>query len=225
MRARLRTAWKATCGSSAHACTQRSPPVRSRVELVAGQRGQRRAAAAGRGAASPKRLVEQRGAEPEGHRQARRREARAPRRCRCGGASCSRWRRPAGRPAVMRAAASRPRAQQLAQVWRAGRRRRRRRRSAAGPAPAWRCPAWWRAVERRPSRRPPLAVCGVAASRPSAKPAARRRGDRRRPRRTRAGLAASGAPSLRRQRSRGACESGSASASIACAELAPAACQ
>ena len=39
MRARLRTAWNATCGSSAQACTQRSPPERVRVELVARQRG------------------------------------------------------------------------------------------------------------------------------------------------------------------------------------------
>ena len=45
--ARLRTAWKATCGSSAQAWTQRSPSVRVGLELVAGQRAERRAAPRG----------------------------------------------------------------------------------------------------------------------------------------------------------------------------------
>ncbi len=40
MRARLRTAWNATCGSSAHAWTQRSPPERSGSSDVAGERRQ-----------------------------------------------------------------------------------------------------------------------------------------------------------------------------------------
>ena len=70
MRARLRTAWNATCGSSAQACTQRSPPLRRGVELVAAAaRASSLQARAGASTPSPKRFVEQRRPEAEGDRE------------------------------------------------------------------------------------------------------------------------------------------------------------
>ena len=77
MRARLRTAWNATCGSSAHACTQRSPPLcagssaSSRERRQVRQRGRalRREAEAVVAV-----LHEERRAEAEGDRQPRGRE-------------------------------------------------------------------------------------------------------------------------------------------------------
>ena len=70
MRARLRMAWTATWGSSAQACTHRSPPRAGRVEGVGREVRQRRSSAAGRRSARPKRslavgVVEQRRPEPE----------------------------------------------------------------------------------------------------------------------------------------------------------------
>ena len=72
MRARLRTAWNATCGSSAHACTTRSPPERSRsssspgsARQVAQQRGLLRPQAEAVLAAA----LEERRSQPEGDRQ------------------------------------------------------------------------------------------------------------------------------------------------------------
>ena len=108
MRARLRTAWKATCGSSAQAWTQRSPPERS------GRARRRAAAGSGRSAAAGARpgrsgravLVEQRRPEAERHRErGGGRPTASP--VSCGGSEqrCRCRARPARR-AVIRAAAS-----------------------------------------------------------------------------------------------------------------------
>ena len=69
MRARLRTAWNATWGSSAQACTHRSPPLRaasSSSPRSAGSSLQRRRALR----RQPEPLVEQRRPEAEGDREA-----------------------------------------------------------------------------------------------------------------------------------------------------------
>ena len=63
IRARLRTAWKATCGSSAHAWTQRSPPLRAGSSSSPGSGGSG-ASAGGRWAASPKRASNSAGPNP-----------------------------------------------------------------------------------------------------------------------------------------------------------------
>ena len=78
MRARLRTAWKATCGSSAHAWTQRSPPLRSGSSVVAGERrqlAQRLGPAARRGRTVVAVRSNSDGPEAEGDREPRRRQA------------------------------------------------------------------------------------------------------------------------------------------------------
>ncbi len=71
IRARLRTAWTATCGSLAHACTQMSPPEISGLDRVAGkvrQVGQRRRSLSGE--AEPVRARRRRGTGwPEADRQ------------------------------------------------------------------------------------------------------------------------------------------------------------
>ena len=65
IRARLRTAWKATWGSSAQACTQRSPPLSSAFSSSAGSGGIWRSAA-GRLAARPRpRLSNRPGPKPK----------------------------------------------------------------------------------------------------------------------------------------------------------------
>ena len=190
MRARLRTAWKATCGSSAHACTQRSPPLRARSSSSPGSAGRSRSGA-GRWPASPKRssksdgpspkvTVRRAGVEPERLAGVLRRRER----------HVVDVARPGARPSCARPPAT-TRAAARAGPWRAGPPRRRRRRSAAGPAPAWRCPAWWRpwngdrrvggarrlgvvlAAQRR-TRRP-----AAAAIPPPAADASRARRDRR----------------------------------------------
>ena len=78
MRARLRNAWNATCGSSAHACTQMSPPQRAGSRLVARRtRGGRRAppGAARRGRSGRRRrATNSAAAEPERDRERRRRQ-------------------------------------------------------------------------------------------------------------------------------------------------------
>ena len=106
IRARLRTAWKATWGSSQQACTQRSPPLSRRVELVgraaAGSRAAPPAACrAGRGPRRSKRL----GPKPK---VTVRREGSRPTvsPVSSGGASCDVvGRRRSSRPAVISAAA------------------------------------------------------------------------------------------------------------------------
>ena len=88
IRARLRMACTATCGSWAHAWTQRSPSLRAGSRLSAGKCGSSRRAAGWR-SARPKRslpsLLEQRRAEAEGERQPGGVAARGPRRCRSAG--------------------------------------------------------------------------------------------------------------------------------------------
>ena len=64
MRARLRMAWKATCGSLAQAWTQRSPSVRLAVQRVAGKGGQLRELGRPVGLQAEA-VVEQRGTEAE----------------------------------------------------------------------------------------------------------------------------------------------------------------
>ena len=88
-RVRLRTACIATCGSSAHAWTRRSPSERAGSRLSPGKWGRRdeaRRAAGRRGRtgrpALPSRPDEQRPPEPDGDREPGRRQVRAPRRCR-----------------------------------------------------------------------------------------------------------------------------------------------
>ena len=104
-RAKLRMTWKATCGSSAQAWTQMSPPLRSGSQRVAGQR----AGSAQRGralAGEPEPVVEQRRPEADGDGQLRRPQARSPRRCRSAApAARSPPRRSAG-PCVSCAAAA-----------------------------------------------------------------------------------------------------------------------
>ena len=78
MRARLRTAWNATCGSSAQAWTQRSPPLRAGSSCVAGERAAA-SRSAGRARARPKPVAvasKSAGPEAEGDREPRRRRGR-----------------------------------------------------------------------------------------------------------------------------------------------------
>ena len=80
IRDRLRIACTATCGSSAQACTQRSPSLRCRVEVVGRevrQPPQRRGLPVGETeAVLAVGVAEQRRPEPERQRQPRRRQAR-----------------------------------------------------------------------------------------------------------------------------------------------------
>ena len=216
MRARLRTAWKATCGSSAHACTQRSPPLRARVELVAGKCGQV-AQRAGRCAASPKRSSNSVGPKPERDRQPRGGQAERPRRCRPAAPRLRRRSSPTGAPGrhprggrpSTRAAG---RAASVARMPSSTSKAAKCRRSCGGVA----IPAWWS---------PSKATVASAARRRSAVDGS---DERRRPRRRRPRRAAGGRqqPARRDRRAvahpasdRGApCESGSASASIDLAE-------
>ena len=115
MRTRLRTACTATCGSFAQAWMQRSPPRAGRVELVAGEARAGRPARPGGGPkrcrASSKNSAR---AEADGQRSAATAAARAPRRCRPGGASGLRGRAPfsaGSRPRVRRSARRGPLAQ------------------------------------------------------------------------------------------------------------------
>ena len=210
MRARLRTAWKATCGSSAHACTQRSPPLRARSSSSPGSAGRSRSGA-GRWPASPKRSSKSAGPSPKVTvRRAGESPSASP--VSCGGASATSLTSPTGRPAVMRSAAcdherSSPRtswARRPSSTSKAAKCSR----SCAGVA----IPAWWRpwnatvASDRARRLGVVLAAQDEAAARRSGDPAARggreqgpsRQARHRYPDSARAG----------------ACESGSASASI-----------
>jgi hypothetical protein len=102
-RARFRTAWNATCGSSAHACTQRSPPQRSGSSESPANAGSSRSAG-GRFCASPNRSSKSEGPSPN---VTVRRDGGKPTASpvSSGGALASSLTSPAGRPEVMRAAA------------------------------------------------------------------------------------------------------------------------
>ena len=86
MRARLRTACTATCGSSAQAWMQRSPPDRAGSRMSPGKCGSSRSAfglpVGDAEAVRALGVAEQRRAEAEGDRQAARTAGRAPPRCR-----------------------------------------------------------------------------------------------------------------------------------------------
>ena len=193
-RSRLRTAWKATCGSSAQAWMHRSPPLRGGVELVAGQRPERLQArgppaaqahavlaallehARGR---APKVIVSRDGRQPHGLAGVARRDL----------GLAGHVARRAARRSSARAPAVHD-AQQLA----AGRARRRTTRSKA-PKTSRACagvamPAWWapwngtisrrrrrrrrrRRSRRRRSRRPRRRASPRAPPPPSSTPAAR----------------------------------------------------
>ena len=110
IRARLRIACTATCGSFAHAWTQMSPPDRVGSQVVAGKCG-RSARAVGRLAARPNRSCRRRTATRRSRWSASAGTAadRAPRRCRPAAprpAPPTAPYRPASRPAVIRAAAA-----------------------------------------------------------------------------------------------------------------------
>ena len=86
IRARLRIACTATCGSSAHACTHRSPPERAGSRSSPGKCGRSRSAS-GLPVGQPEPVpalgvAEEAGSEAEGDRQPARRPGRWPRRCR-----------------------------------------------------------------------------------------------------------------------------------------------
>ena len=112
-RGRLRTAWKATCGSSAHACTQRSPPLRAGSSWSPGKRAerpQRRPACRAQAEAVLAVLLEQLGPEADRDRQPRRRQAeRLAGVLRRRAAARGRRRRPACRASSRAAATSRSR--------------------------------------------------------------------------------------------------------------------
>ena len=198
MRARLRTAWKATCGSSAHACTHRSPPLRSGSSSSPGSAGSvaqrrrapaRRARSARRTATGPSPKVTVRRAGVEAQRLAgvlRRRER--PR------WSASPTASPGGHPrapppTTSRSSSRRSAARRPSSTSKAAKCRR----SCAGVA----MPGLVGARGRRPSARPRRPR--RRRSRGRARSRRRRRdGDPAAPRPTRAGPGARVAPSLAR---------------------------
>ncbi len=108
IRARLRTAWKATCGSSEHACTQRSPPEIAGSIASAGN-GPNWRSDAGRCRARPNRSTPSRSNSPGPKPKVivsrlGRWPIASP--VSSGGSNGSSLRGPAGSPAVIRAAAS-----------------------------------------------------------------------------------------------------------------------
>ncbi len=120
IRARLRIACTATCGSWAQAWTHRSPLLRAGSRLSAGKCGSSRSAV-GLPVREPEAvlavLLEQGRAEAEGQRQARRRSGRGPRRCRSAGRRTA-WAAPSptGAPAVISRGRGRPLLQQRDQL-------------------------------------------------------------------------------------------------------------
>ena len=107
MRVRLRIAWNATCGSLAHACTTRSPPLRAGSISSPAKTG-RSTSASGRCACSPKRSTPSRSKSVAPNpnvtvSDAALRPSLSP--VSSGGASGSVLSSPTGRPAVMRRAA------------------------------------------------------------------------------------------------------------------------
>ena len=225
MRARLRTAWKATCGSSAHACTQRSPPLRAGSSSSPGSAGRSRSGCRPLVGAARSASSNSDGPEAEGDRQPRRRQAERLAGVLRAAPSASPLAPPTGAPGRHPRGGAGPVAQQLAQV---------AARTPSSTSKAAKCsrscagvamPAWWRRGRRRSGRArraprrtrrrgrgrtpPPAAAARPPTPRDAEQRAARRARHRSRPTSARAG----------------ACESGSASASIDLRERgAPGAC-
>ena len=181
IRARLRIACTATCGSSAQAWTHRSPPRPGRVEHVARevrQVAQRRRAAVGEAEpVAAVRVAEERRAEADGDRQARTAGSPIASPVSSGGSVVGALDRSdrAGRLAAHHPGARRgPRLQQRDQLVARRRSRRRTPRSAAGPAPGSRCPAGAPPPGRTTAARGPPRGRTAAAACPAANPPARR---------------------------------------------------